>query len=68
VPGIGVPLSIANAISFADALRSVLSSPDVEASCPSGPVESLLELHATLAAGVTVLSRWGFVRETDERE
>jgi hypothetical protein len=57
VPGIGVPLSIANAISFADALRSVLSSPDVDVSCPSGPVESLLELHATLAAGVTVLSR-----------
>jgi len=59
---------MANAISLADALRSLLSSLDVEVSRPSGPVDPLLELHATLAAGVAVLSRWGLVNDTEDRE
>lgn len=62
---------MAIAISVAVALLSDRSSPDPDSglSRPSGPVDPLLELQATLpTGGVAVLNRCGRVRETDDRE
>lgn len=68
VPGMGVPSRREFAISAAVARLAVLSSPEKGLSRPSGPVEPLRELQATLPVGVAVLSRWGRVSETEERE
>lgn len=64
----GVPSRMEFAISAAVARFPVFSSPEKGLSRPSGPVDPLRELQATLPVGVAVLSRWGLVSETDERE
>jgi hypothetical protein len=66
----GVPFSIAYAIALAVARSWVVTLPDAGLPRPSspGPVEPLRELHATLAAGVVELMRWGLVSDIEERE
>lgn len=59
---------MANAMSLADARLSEASSPGAGVPRPSGPVEPLLELQATLPLGVAPLSRRGRVRDMEERE
>jgi hypothetical protein len=66
VPGIGIPVMRACTISSEGGLR--LSSPDAGVPRPSGPLDPLLELHATLPLGVPVPMRGGLVKDADDCE